>query len=163
MGAETLLGRVACGSGVCPPADNHPHTHRPQEPTPPSWGRALASAGFVIYAGHHRDMPCTIRLSRLNNIHRGNRQNTSKRSHAECKLSAAGNLWNRSAESHNCCVVIEKGSLGPPKLLRDKCSMVHVLGLRLHSVAMLTIQMRNLVQSSSTCDFLTCLQIWQPS
>ncbi len=28
----------------------------------PSWGRALASAGFVLYAGNHRGMPCTISL-----------------------------------------------------------------------------------------------------
>ena len=25
----------------------------------PSWGRASASAGFVIYAGNHQGMPCT--------------------------------------------------------------------------------------------------------
>ncbi len=31
MGAETLLGRVACGRGVCPPADNHAHLHRRAE------------------------------------------------------------------------------------------------------------------------------------
>ena len=31
----------------------------------PSWGRALASAGFVIYAGNHQVVPCTIDLSRL--------------------------------------------------------------------------------------------------
>ena len=28
------------------------------------WGRALASAGFLIYAGNHRGVPCTIGLSR---------------------------------------------------------------------------------------------------
>jgi len=27
MGAETLLGRIACGCGVCPTADNHAHLH----------------------------------------------------------------------------------------------------------------------------------------
>ena len=32
----------------------------------PSWGRALVSAGCVIYAGNHRDGPCTKGLSRLN-------------------------------------------------------------------------------------------------
>ena len=32
----------------------------------PSWGRALASAGFVIYAGNHWGVPCTISLSRPN-------------------------------------------------------------------------------------------------
>ena len=31
MGAETLLRRVACGRGVCPPADNHAHVHRHAE------------------------------------------------------------------------------------------------------------------------------------
>ncbi len=31
MGAETLLGRVACGRGVCPPADNHARVHRHAE------------------------------------------------------------------------------------------------------------------------------------
>jgi len=33
----------------------------------PSSG-ALASAGFVIYAGNHRGMPCTTGLSRLDQI-----------------------------------------------------------------------------------------------
>ena len=33
----------------------------------PSWGRALASAGLVIYAGNQLIMPCTIRLLQLNN------------------------------------------------------------------------------------------------
>jgi len=28
----------------------------------PSWGRALASAGCVIYAGRHWDVPCTTGL-----------------------------------------------------------------------------------------------------
>ncbi len=32
----------------------------------PPWGRALASAGSVVYAGNYRVMPCTISLSRLN-------------------------------------------------------------------------------------------------
>ena len=31
----------------------------------PSWSRALASAGFVIYAGKHQGVPCTIRLAGL--------------------------------------------------------------------------------------------------
>ncbi len=32
----------------------------------PSWGRALASAGLVIYVGNHQGMPCTAGLSGLN-------------------------------------------------------------------------------------------------
>ena len=35
----------------------------------PSWGRALASAECVIYAGNHWGMPCTIGLFRLINRH----------------------------------------------------------------------------------------------
>ncbi len=31
----------------------------------PSWGRALASAAFAIYAGNHQGMPCTIGLAGL--------------------------------------------------------------------------------------------------
>jgi len=34
----------------------------------PSWGGAFASAGFVIYADNHRDIFCTIGLSRPNQI-----------------------------------------------------------------------------------------------
>ena len=34
----------------------------------PSWGRALVLAGFVNLAGHHRVVPRTVGLSRLNNI-----------------------------------------------------------------------------------------------
>ena len=31
----------------------------------PSWGRASASAGFVIHAGNHQGEPCTLSLSNL--------------------------------------------------------------------------------------------------
>ena len=34
----------------------------------PAWGRALASAGSVTYAGNHWGMPCTLGLSGLNQI-----------------------------------------------------------------------------------------------
>ena len=71
----------------------------------PSWGRVITSAGFAIYAGKHWGKPCTVRLSRLNQIKSCSAQHAQHSVLSAAYQCSAAHLLNEAA------VVIDDGSL----------------------------------------------------